>query len=150
MKTILAVIALFLCSAIPAMADVSKEDVKKLLNAGVGDGVILEFIKSKAPVRMTASDLVDLKKLGASDKVLAALAHEIKDKKVAVQETITIFATQPSHSTVHYGGWPYWYFGFGTRYRYSWHCPPVHHQPPCQPRPQPHCPPQHGPGHGRK
>lgn len=138
------VVAMLCLFAAPAMADVTKSDMKKLIDAGMSDPVMLEYIKAKAPVRMTANDLVELKKLGASDKVLAALAHAISDKAIPApqQETMAIFRTEPNGYYYPYGGWGYGWVG-GWYRCYSGRCGHVGH---CGPRPVAHPTPGHGGG----
>jgi hypothetical protein len=63
-----------LAAASAAFANVTKEDLKKLVAAGVGDDVILAYVRTNGPVdNLSADDIVDLKKAGASDKLLAAV-----------------------------------------------------------------------------
>jgi len=74
MKRIAAVVSILALAATSAFADVSKEDVKKLAAAGVGDDVIIAFIKANSPApKLTADEIVDLKKSGVSDKVIEAM-----------------------------------------------------------------------------
>ena len=57
-----------------AWAGVTREDLKKLLTAGVSDEVISAFIRANGPVdRLSADDIIELKKAGASDKLLVSL-----------------------------------------------------------------------------
>ena len=81
MKIVLTAL-LFCLSALPAMADVTKADIKKLLDAKVSDKVITQYVKTNAPVRMTASDLASLKTSGASDNVLTILAQYMRNEPV--------------------------------------------------------------------
>ena len=68
-----AVIALFFL-ATTVLADVTKEDIRKLAAAGISDNVILAFIRANGPTaRMTSDDLVELKAAGVSEGVLVAL-----------------------------------------------------------------------------
>lgn len=59
--------------ALPAWADVTKEELKKLANAGVSEEVIISYIKANGPVaKLSADDLVELKRAGLTEKALAA------------------------------------------------------------------------------
>lgn len=54
-------------------ANVSKTEILKLAQAGIDDEHILNYIDVHSPVEpLTAGDLIDLKKQGVSDRVLAA------------------------------------------------------------------------------
>ncbi len=69
-------ISLALLAGLPlaAAADVTKEDIKKLSQAGISDDVIIAFIRANGPVRtLSSDDVVELKAAGASDKVLGAI-----------------------------------------------------------------------------
>jgi hypothetical protein len=84
--------------ALPAAADVRKDDLKKLAAAGISDEVILAFIRANQPVsRFNADDLVELKQAGVGDRVLALLAGEpapVVERRVVVpQET---YAVEPA------------------------------------------------------
>lgn len=103
MKTLLAIL-MVLCSAIPAMADVTKSDMKKLISAGVSDQVMVDYIKANGPVLMSASDLADLKTLGASDGVLSALVAGLQGQKSP--QTTVIVEAEPVVYT-----YSYWYWG---------------------------------------
>ena len=73
MKTTLAWVALGVF-ALPAAADVTKDDLKKLALAGLSDEVVLAFIRANCPVqRLSADDIVELKQAGLGDTALAAV-----------------------------------------------------------------------------
>src|SRR5437588_668645 len=57
-----------------AIADVGKEELKKLAQAGVSDDLILSYVRSKGTVeKLSADDLIELKRAGLSDALLARL-----------------------------------------------------------------------------
>lgn len=59
--------------ALPAWADVTKEELKKLANAGISEEVIITYIKANGPVaKLSADDLIELKRAGLTEKALAA------------------------------------------------------------------------------
>jgi len=59
---------------VAAVADVDKEELKKLFKAGVSDDLIVTYVHSKGPLaRLSADDVVDLKKAGLSDGLLSRL-----------------------------------------------------------------------------
>lgn len=104
---ILAVLALMLCAAFPAMADVTKDDVKKLINAGVSEQVIINYVRANGPVIMTSADLGELKTLGASDNVLNTLVAGMQYQR---PQTTVVVESEPVYV---YSYWPsYWYFGY--------------------------------------
>ena len=74
MKKLLSTLLLAGFAPAAAFADVTKEEIQRLLAAGVSDEVVLSYIRQHGPVdRLSADDLVDLKAAGAGDQVLSAL-----------------------------------------------------------------------------
>lgn len=126
-----------LLAALPlaAAADVSKEDLRKLVAAGLSDEVVLAYVKANGPVaKLSADDLIDLKKAGASDKILAAAAAPVATPAPAVQERViqqqpvvqTTYVQTPAYtSSYYYGGYggygyyPYYGYGYGYPSYYS-------------------------------
>ena len=71
----LATLAFLAVLPLAAAAQVSKEDIKKLVAAGVSEDVVLTYVRANGPApRMSADDLIELKQAGAGDRVLSALA----------------------------------------------------------------------------
>lgn len=132
-------------------ADVGKEEIKKLVAAGVSDDVILAYIRAHGPVaRLSADDVVELKQAGASERVLGALVNpsaapspaptperpveRVVERPVYVPQTTYVYV--PSYSTV----WCGTHYRYDTcvsyttpyysttycypTYRYYWSCPP--------------------------
>lgn len=98
-------------------AQVTKEDIKKLVAAGVSEDVVLTYVRANGPApKLSADDLVELKQAGAGEKVLAALAAgttnapaprtEVVEKPVYVPQTTYVYS-QPAASSYwcssHYG-----------------------------------------------
>jgi hypothetical protein len=111
----LAVAILVCLGALPAMADVSKADIKKLIDAKMSDTVIVSYIKTNAPVRMTPTDLVLLKSAGATEAVLTALVQYMTPQNEVVPEQPV--ATTTLYVDPYYGyGYPYTYWGWGWPY----------------------------------
>lgn len=110
MKTLIALLLM----ALPAMADVTKNDVKKLLDAKVSDSVIVEYVKANAPVRMTADDLASLKNAGASDNVLTVLAQYTS---VPSTPTETVYIYRPYYNGWYWSGWCWHYYYRPVYYR---------------------------------
>ena len=140
MKNIGIAIAILAAAPLAASADVSKEDIKKLAGAGVGEEVILTFIRSNGPVaRLTADDLIELKQAGASERVLTALAggsapaarpqvverqvERVVERPVYAPATTYVYES-PSYYTGYYPYWPnYYYSNCYPRYSYSTYSP---------------------------
>ncbi|MFN3485431.1 MAG: hypothetical protein ACK44W_08125 [Planctomycetota bacterium] len=132
-------------------ADVGKEEIKKLVAAGVSDDVILAYIRAHGPVaRLSADDVVELKQAGASERVLGALVNpaaaptpvpapertveRVVERPVYVPQTTYVYV--PGYSTV----WCGTHYRYDTcvtyvtpyasttycypTYRYSWYYPP--------------------------
>lgn len=58
----------------PSGADVTKEDIAKLLDHQISDDVIIAYVQAYGPVASFSSeDLVELKTRGASDRVILEL-----------------------------------------------------------------------------
>ena len=122
-----------------AAADVSKEDIRKLVGAGVGDEVIVSFIRANGPVhKLSADDVVELKQAGASERVLGALMSpapaaparrvEAVERPVYVPQTTYVTSTPYYYdsyyypSNYYYGScYPSYYY---PRYSYSSYCGP--------------------------
>lgn len=148
MKKLALVLGLLAAAPLAASADVSKEDIKKLAAAGVGDEVILAFIRSNGPVvRLTADDIVELKQAGAGEKVLSALVggagapqkvqtqivEKVVERPVYVSSSPTYVVDPPSYyyPSYYYSNyaWPstYYYSSYSScypRYSYSSYCGP--------------------------
>jgi hypothetical protein len=167
MKTTLT-LALLGALAMPAAADVTKDDLKKLASAGVSDDVTLAFVRANAPVhRLSADDVVELKAAGLSDRVLAVVMGPVEAPAPAVQNTVvapqettyvypssSIYVSAEAYPTSSWCDWwfyPslsfYWSSGSGDCYpRYSYpsyyrNCPPSYRNcPPSYPT-NPSCPP---------
>lgn len=69
-------LALGFLAALPLVsaAEVTREDIRKLLKAGISEDIIVSFIRANGPVaKLSADDIVELKGAGAGEKVLSAL-----------------------------------------------------------------------------
>src|SRR5688572_5035306 len=74
MSRVIRTLAILLCLGSAALADVGKEELKKLSQAGLSDDFIVSYARSKAPLqRFSADDVVELKKAGLSDGLLTRL-----------------------------------------------------------------------------
>jgi hypothetical protein len=74
LRTVGGTIGLLALVALPALADVTKEELRKLARAGVSDDVILSYVRANGPVaKLSPEDLIDLKQDGASEKLLASV-----------------------------------------------------------------------------
>ena len=154
-KMLIAVAALGLVPA-AAVADVSKEDLKKLAAAGISDEVILTYLRTHGPMLpLTADDLVELKQAGVSDRILTEVAGRPAAPPPAapaprtelVERTVYVTSpapcvVEPAPRIVYYDSGIFWtwYTPWPVRY----YCPPralvtptirihtghVHHCPP--------------------
>jgi hypothetical protein len=111
-------IALTLLAALPlvAVAQVTKEDLKKLAAAGISDDVILSYIKANGGVaKLSAEDVIELKQAGASEKLLSVAlgtapipsAAPVPAQSPAPAYSAETYST-PS-STYAYDSTPYYY-----------------------------------------
>jgi hypothetical protein len=74
MKTMILTLIVLAGLPMALSAEVSKEDLKKLAQARLTDDLILNYIKSCGPVaKLSADDVIELKRAGLSDRLLAAV-----------------------------------------------------------------------------
>lgn len=135
MKTFVLALGALIASPLAAAADVTTEDIRKLVAAGVSDEVIVTFIRSNGPVqKMSADDVVLLKVSGASERVLGALMEPAKPAPAPaptttvreVPQTTSYVYSSPAYTPAYYGGYyygyppytgyPYAYGGYGSPY----------------------------------
>ncbi|HLF93091.1 MAG TPA: hypothetical protein VJB14_06505 [Planctomycetota bacterium] len=147
MKKLALALGLLAAAPLAASADVTKDDIRKLAAAGVGDEVILAFIRSNGPVaRLSADDIVELKQAGAGEKVLSALVggssapqkvqtqivEKVVERPVYVPSSTTYVVDTPSYyyPSYYYSNyaWPGYYSSYysncSPRYSYSSYCGP--------------------------
>jgi hypothetical protein len=75
-------------SLLVAAPDLTKEEVKRLVAAGISDGVIVEYIHKNGPVQpLTSQDLIDLRQANVSEEVLAAMLEPARAPATAPSET---------------------------------------------------------------
>ena len=128
MKKTFAALAFLAALPLAAAAQVSKEDIKKLVAAGVSEDVVLTYVRANGPApRMSADDLIDLKQAGAGEKVLAALASgttsvpapaprsEVVEQPAAAPQTTYVYSN-PAPSS-YWCGSHYAYDGCSTYVR---------------------------------
>lgn len=111
------VLGVLLCRSLtPAAAsvpDVTKAEVKKLLDAKVSESTIREFIRVHGPmVPLSSEDLVELKKAGASADLLQALV-----------DSSTSRANR--YDSVPYLNYPYYYSYSSSPYYSSYYSYPI-------------------------
>lgn len=124
--------------ATPLLAEVTKEDIRKLAAAGISENIILSFIRVNGPVvRMSSDDLVELKAAGATDRVLEALvpgglatvpppvqeppAQESTAPPAALPDTtyVDYASTNELPGSTYYSAVPMDYYAPGYSYYYS-------------------------------
>ena len=114
LRTVGGTIGLLTLVALPALADVTKEDLRKLAVAGVSDEVILTYVRTNGPVaKLSPEDLIDLKQAGASEWLLASVlaVPAASPSPAAPQEPRRTVAPQPVYtptSTYVYGAGSYY------------------------------------------
>jgi len=148
MKKFALAVAILAAAPLAATADVTKEDIKKLVAAGISDDVIMSYIRTNGPVaKLSADDVVELKQAGASEKVLAAAmgapaaapapraetVERVVERPVYVPQTSYVYSTPsyayPSYSYVSgydpYYYRPYYYGSYSCAPRYAYYSPSV-------------------------
>jgi hypothetical protein len=95
-------------SLLTTTPDLTKEEVKRLVAAGISDDVIVEYVRKNGPVQpLTAQDLIDLRQANVSEKVLAAMLEPAPSQ---AQESGTAYTTTYDSYPWYY---PSAYFSFG-------------------------------------
>jgi len=107
--------------------DLTKEDVKKLVAAGVSDDVIVSVIRARGPMRgLSVDDMIDLRNANVSDKVLAAMVEASKLPNVTAPDPSEYgTATYPGYygyDSYYYPSYG-WTFGLGYGYGYGYRYP---------------------------
>jgi hypothetical protein len=106
-KAILTILLLILTSG-TLLADVSKEELRRLLDARVPDAAIVAYIRKHGPVEpLSIEDITELKSAGASDDVMQALIEGSRSADAL---------TRPSES-------PEPYDDSGSYYYYPYYAP---------------------------
>lgn len=86
----LALAGVFLTASTAMAAAITNADIVKLLGAGMGEEVILQVIASGTPAFDTSPDaLVDLKKKGASERIVSAVLMAGKGAETATSTSAT-------------------------------------------------------------
>jgi hypothetical protein len=139
MKTAALSIAFLAAFPLVASADVTKEEIKKLAAAGISEDVIVSYIRKHGPVApLSADDLVELKKAGAGEKVLAACVNAPAPEaprasaprtsvsapvSYAYEEPVYVYSSYRPYSWYGYGYgygcWPYTSWSFYPYYSYG-------------------------------
>ncbi|MHC4607654.1 MAG: hypothetical protein ACYTAF_12130 [Planctomycetota bacterium] len=137
MKRVALVLVLLAALPLAASADVSKDDIRKLVKNGISDSVIVAYIRANRPVRhLSSDDVIELKNMGASDAVLEALldgaskkaapapavqpqpAPRVVEKPVYVQTPVYVQRPMYHYVTTDYYYHPRPYYT--NHYSYSW------------------------------
>jgi hypothetical protein len=119
MKTLIALVS-FALLPWGGMADVSKEEVKKLLQAGLTEDVILKYVGQHAPMaKLTPEDIADLKNAGASDSLLKGLMDASTAKAAPpADQSPTYSAPQETYNYYNYDSYNYEYPNYYPYYPY--------------------------------
>ena len=130
MKSTALVIAFLAAFPLAATAGVTKDDIKKLAENGISDGVIIAYIKANGPApKLSADDILELKKAGVSDKVLeTALASSkvVKPARTYTPPKTTTYVVQdyvPTYTyprSYYYRSYPGYYYCPSYRYSYTY------------------------------
>ena len=129
MKTLAALLVLAVSPAL-AVAQATKEDLKKLAKAGISEDVILAYIKANGyQGKPTSDDLVELKEAGLTDRLLTGLlspaeipapAPAAPSEPAAPSTTVYVQPTTVS-------AYPTGYLSVGATYTYpSSYCYPTY------------------------
>jgi hypothetical protein len=132
-----ALLGLLLAS--PALA-VDLDDVVRMLEAGVGEEIVLKVIDAdRTEFVLTSEDLIDLTEAGASDWLLKELLDRSAEPQRVVEPSYRVI--EPSYGMITLGyvydpfdyyfvTWPY-YYAYYSPFRFSWNWwyygGPVHH-----------------------
>jgi hypothetical protein len=107
-----------LLSMLAFTPDITKEDVKRLVAAGVSDDVIVAYIRSHGPAAaLSAEDMIDLHHAKVSERVLAAMVAASKAPPTTSPEPSDTSTTETYTDSWFY---PYGYFGDYYYSPYFW------------------------------
>jgi hypothetical protein len=104
--------------------DLTKEDVKKLMDAKVSESTILAYIQTHGPVApLSSNDLVELKEAGASQALLNALVKSSTPSPQApppqpYEELPRRNYSSYYYSSPYYWSSPYFYSAYSHQYNY--------------------------------
>ena len=108
-------------------ADIGKNDVKRLLQAGIGEQTIVEFIRKNAPAEpLTVDDITELRNAGATDAVINAMLEVSRTSSYGPSNNSYSNGTTvvegyaypaPSSSSYSYSYYPYYYYPYPSYYR---------------------------------
>ena len=129
-------------SLLIAAPDLTKEEVKRLVAAGISDDVIVEYVRANGPVQpLTAQDLIDLRQANVSEKVLAAMMEPARapartPSQAPESETLyyTNYYSYPwyypsAYFSFGYYGYPYYYSRYPYYYSYPYYHRPYYYYP---------------------
>jgi len=134
--------------------DLTKNDVKRLVEAGISDEVIVAYVRTYGPVEpLSARDLIDLRQANVSEKVLAAMVEsskkpapappgETEESSPPVTYSYPWYYPSGYYYDYYSGPYVWWYLGPGRytypyyRYPYTNHHAYPHRYPYCHPYPQ--------------
>jgi hypothetical protein len=136
MKTLAMAFTILGLIPLSAQAEVTKEDIRKLVAAGISEEIVLTYIRTNGPAaRLSTDDLIELKSAGVSDRVLTALLpgsrqapspsyaapaprSEVVERTVYQPQT-TYVDSAPSYGYVDFGfSYDPWYSNCYSGYRY--------------------------------
>ena len=122
------------------LADVGKDDVKRLLQAGIAEQTIVEFIRKNAPAEpLSVEDITELRNAGAGDAVINAMLGVSRTSDAVTRSsygqpensysngtTVEESYSYPapayypsySYSSYYYPSYPYYYPYYYRPYRY--------------------------------
>jgi hypothetical protein len=116
------------------LADVGKNDVKKLLQAGIGEQTIVQFIRKNGPADpLSVEDITELRDAGATDAVINAMLDASRTSDAVTRtsgspdysysDSTTVY--YPAYSTSYY---PY-YYPYSYYYSYPYYYRPYRYYP---------------------
>ncbi|RPH46098.1 MAG: hypothetical protein EHM91_07265 [Planctomycetota bacterium] len=121
------------------LADIGKNDVKRLLQAGIGEQTIVEFIRKNAPADpLTVDDITELRNAGATDAVINAMLEVSRASDAVTRSSygqpdnsysngttvVEGYAyPAPSYSSYSYY-YPYSYYPYSSYYYRPYRCYP--------------------------
>lgn len=125
MKRSLLTAVLLLGTAASALAQIEKDDLKKLAQAGLSDDTVIGFVKSHGPVApLSADDLADLKKAGMGEKALAFLVSPPTQSQTAQPPSTSTTYASPNVVYSYYDySYPYYFPTYTYPYSYPYSYP---------------------------
>jgi hypothetical protein len=99
---------------LPPGPPIGKDEVERLSAAGVSEPVLIELVEKRGARKLSADDIVALKKAGASDAVIQKMIS------LENREPERVYVEVPGYYRSYYGYYDPWYY-WGPTWGFGWY-----------------------------